>query len=244
MFLTDKTALITGASGGIGRATALKLAAEGATIVAGYNSNSDAAQAVAREIQDTGGRATTVRADLADSADIRNLYSSVVEQHDGLDIVVNNAAVFLGAPIQYAAETDIDALIAINVKGLMISLQEAARHLRDGGRIVNISARVPAPARGFLGLYGSTKTATDTLTRTLAHELGHRGITVNAVAPGPTDTAMLAPEARAGLPAIIEQTSLGRLGHPADIAAAIAWLTHPDTAWITGQTINASGGFE
>lgn len=176
--------------------------------------------------------------------DVRALFDAARGEFGGVDIVVNNAAVEVGGPIEELSEEDFDRMVAANLGSVFVSGQEAARRLRDGGRMINVAAGLPAAVIAILGVYGATKAGIEILPRSLAHELGPRGITVNAVAPGPTDTGMLRPEARANLDAIVGQTPLRRLGQPADVADVGAFLAGEDARWITGQTIHANGGFE
>jgi 3-oxoacyl-[acyl-carrier protein] reductase len=244
MSLRGKTAVVTGASRGIGRAVADRLARDGAAVVVNYLGSREAAELVVKTIQSRGGKAMAVRADMAVPAEVRALYEAAVDQYGGIDIVVNNAAIAVAGPVEVIPEEAFDRMVAVNLKGVFLSCQQAAQRLRDGGRVINMSAVLPSGAIAFLGAYGATKVAVEVLTRSLAHQLGPRGITVNAVAPGPTDTDMLAPEARANLDRIIGQTPLRRLGEPADIADVVAYLASDDARWVTGQTVHTNGGFE
>ncbi|HEX5402451.1 MAG TPA: SDR family oxidoreductase [Pseudonocardiaceae bacterium] len=244
MSLRGRTAIVTGASRGIGRAIAQRLGSAGAHVVVHYHENKDAADEVATAIRTAGGQAVTAAADLGEPADIRALYALTQAEFGGLDIVVNNAAMIAGGPIEHFAVEDFDRLVAVNLRGVYVSCQEAARRLSEGGRIINLSAKLPAAAIPILGVYGAAKAGVEVLTRSLAHQLGPRGITVNAVAPGPTDTDMLAPDARANIDSIAAHTPLRRIGQPADVAAVVAFLTDIDSGWITGQTIHANGGID
>ena len=242
MSLQGKTAIVTGGSRGIGRAVAERLGRDGASVLVNCQSTVDTAEVVAKTITDAGGRAITAAADVGTAAGMAALFEAARLEFGGVDIVVNNAAIFLGGPLEYISEEQFDRLLAVNVKSVFFASQQAAQQVRDGGRVINISAGVPKDGLAFLGAYAASKAAVDTLTRSLAHALGSRGITVNAVAPGPTDTDMLAPEARAGLDGLIRATPLGRLGQPADMAGVVSFLAGPDSGWITGQTIHADGG--
>jgi len=242
MTLQGKTAIVTGGSRGIGRAVAERLGHEGASVVVNYESNQEAAELVVKSVRGAGGRAVAVAADVSTAQGVAALFEAARLEFGGVDIVVNNAAIFRGGPVEYISEQDFDRLLAVNVKGVYFAAQQAAQQLRDGGRVINVSAGVPKGGQAFLGAYAASKAAVDALTRSLAHALGSRGITVNAVAPGPTDTDMLAPEARAGLDELIRSTPLGRLGQPTDIAGVVAFLAGPDSGWVTGQTIHADGG--
>ncbi|SNY42186.1 SDR family oxidoreductase [Paractinoplanes atraurantiacus] len=236
MTLTGKTALVTGGSRGIGRAIVERLAAAGARVVFTYRDNAAAAGEVTAKVPGT----VAVR---ADQEDLGNLAAMFAPVRDGLDILVNNAALVSAMPIEKLEEEDIDRAYLVNVKFPLLAIREAVPLLRDGGRIVNISTlNTVAPAPG-LALYCSTKGALEQITAVAAKELGPRGITVNTVSPGATDTDLLRgvnpPEA---LERAAETTALRRLGRPADVAAVVAFLASPDGGWVTGQNIRATGG--
>lgn len=237
--LSGKGALVTGGSRGIGRAIVERLAADGAEVVFCYQSSAEAAEQVAKE---TGAHA--VRADLGDEEDLRRLFAEAEARLPGLDILVNNAATAEAQkPIDAITGDDYERVFAVNAKAVFLAIQWAGRVMRDGGRIVNVSSlntRVPAPT---LALYCGSKGAMEQFAKVAARELGGRGITVNVVSSGATDTDMLRganpPEALEQTPAM---TALGRLGRPDDIAAVVAFLAGPDGRWVTGQNIPATGG--
>jgi 3-oxoacyl-[acyl-carrier protein] reductase len=239
-----KVAIVTGASRGIGRAVAERLGRDGLAVVVNYQRSRDAAEEVAKAVTAAGGRAVTAPGDVGVPADVRALFDVAEREFGGVDVVVSNAAAETAAPFESTTEADFDRMVSVNLKGAFVAGQEAARRMRDDGRVINLSAILPATAIAMLGVYGATKAGVEVLTRSLAHQLGPRGITVNAVAPGLTDTDLLHPQARASLPQITAATPLGRLGQPTDIAAVIAFLASDDAAWITGQTIHANGGLE
>jgi 3-oxoacyl-[acyl-carrier protein] reductase len=236
MTLAGKTAVVTGGSRGIGRAIVRRLAADGARVVFSYRQDKAAADALAREVGD----AVAVRADQEDLASIEVLFGPVA---DGLDILVNNAAINPQAHIRDITPELFDLAMAVNAKFPLLAMRQAEPLLRDGGRIINISTlntAVPVPG---IALYCASKAALEQFTKVAARELGPRGITVNTVSPGATDTDLLRssnpPEALERTTAL---TALGRLGEPADIADVVAFLASPDARWITGQNIQATGG--
>jgi 3-oxoacyl-[acyl-carrier protein] reductase len=242
--LRDKRALVTGASRGIGRAIAERLAAEGASVVLGFRAAEEQAAAVVGAITDAGGIAHAVRADLADPAAAPYLYGEAERLLGPLDILVNNAGV---APIGLIADVsaeEFDAALQVNLISPFLLIQQAARRLRDGGRIINISTMNTVLAGPGIASYAASKAALELLGRVAAFELGAREITVNAVLPGATDTDMWRqnnPD-ESSWSALTRITALGRIGEPAEVAAVVAMLAGPDGRWLTGQTIRASGG--
>lgn len=236
MTLTGKTAVVTGGSRGIGRAIVRRLARDGARVVFSYRQHKAAADALALEL----GNAVAVRADQEDPASVDALFAPVA---DGLDILVNNAASNSAALIKDITPDQFDRAMAVNAKFPLLAMQRAESLLPDGGRIINISTLNTAVAAPGIALYCATKAALEQFTKVAAREFGARGITVNTVSPGATDTDLLRasnpPEALERTPAL---TALGRLGTPADIADVVAFLAGPDARWITGQNILATGG--
>ncbi|HUN36634.1 MAG TPA: SDR family oxidoreductase [Trebonia sp.] len=236
MTLTGKTAVVTGGSRGIGRAIVRRLARDGARVVFSYREDKTAADELAREAGDV----LAVQADQADLASIDVLFGHVA---DGLDILVNNAAIIAAAPIRDITPELFDQAMTVNVKFPLLAVRRAEPLLRDGGRIISISTlNTTSPGAG-IALYCASKAALEQVTKVAARELGPRGITVNTVSPGATDTDLL----RAANPAqALEEaktlTPLGRLGTPEDIADVVAFLAGPDARWITGQNIQATGG--
>ncbi|MEV5986481.1 glucose 1-dehydrogenase [Streptomyces sp. NPDC052051] len=242
--LKGKTAVVTGGSRGIGRAIVERLCGDGAHVVFTYRADEEAAEAVVREVRANGGQARAMRLDLADPEGPEELMAAAEARLGGLDILVNNAAVsHARMPL---AETEVaffDRVMAINARSVFLTLRYAARRMRDGGRIVNISSvNTVRPVAG-VGPYAAGKGALEQLTAVAAQELGPRGITVNTVSPGATDTDMLhganPPEA---LQTVAQMTPLGRLGQPSDIADVVGFLVGPDGRWVTGQNLRASGG--
>ena len=241
--LQHKAALVTGGSRGIGRAIAERLAADGAAVVFSYLSNADAAAGVVAGIRAAGGTVHAVQADLADPGAARRLFDQAENQLGPLDILVNNAGVVAGDPIADTADEVFDAVLAVNLKSPFVLIREAARRLRDGGRVVNISTLNTVLVGPRMAPYASSKAALELLGRVAAYELGERGITVNAVLPGATDTELFRAnnpeENRKSLTAL---TALGRIGQPGDVADVVAFLVSDDARWLTGQCIGAAGG--
>lgn len=238
-----KAALVTGGSRGIGRAIVERLARDGAAVVLSFVRNQMAADEVVAAVEAAGGKALAVRADLGHLDQVRRLFDRAERHLGGLDILVNNASIAETVSVAEATEGEYDRVMAVNAKGVFFAIQQAARRLRDGGRIVNVSTVntvLPAPGGA---IYAASKAAVEQFTLVAARELASRGITVNTVSPGFTDTEMFrganppdAPERAAAM------TPLGRLGQPADVADVVAFLVGPDARWLTGQNLRASGG--
>ena len=236
MTLAGKTAVVTGGSRGIGRAIVRRLAKDGARVVFSFRDDKAAADALVKEVGD----AVAVRADQEDPANLDVLFEPV---GDGLDILVNNAAITGPALIKDITPELFDQVMTVNAKFPLLAMQRAEPLLRDGGRVVNISTlNTVAPGAG-IALYCASKGALEQFTRVAAREFGPRGITVNSVSPGATDTELLrASNSEESLDQATTFTALGRLGTPADIADVVAFLAGPDGRWITGQNIQATGG--
>ncbi len=242
--LQGKVALVTGASRGIGAAIARRLARDGARVVVNYSRSLEAAEAVVKDIQQAGGEAGVVQADLSDLAQIRAMVAFALATYGRLDILVNNAAIADFRPLDAIDANHFDSQFALNVRGLLFATQEAVRHFPEtGGRVINISSGAAQAASPGASVYSATKAAVETLTRSHAAELGPKGITVNAVSPGLTETemmrAVITPEVEK---AMVGQTALGRVGTPDDIADVVAFVASDAARWITGQAIGANGG--
>jgi 3-oxoacyl-[acyl-carrier protein] reductase len=239
--LDGKVALVTGASRGIGRAIAERLAQDGATVVVNYARNADAAKEVISAIEATGGKATAVQADVSRVEDIRRLFRETVDRFGRLDILVNNAGTAIYKPLAEATEEEFDKTFALNARGTFFAMQEAARRMAEGGRIVSLSTGGTAAGAPSASFYAGSKAAVEQFTKALAKEVGGRGITVNAVSPGFTDTDMLGANPR--FKEMGAQLSpLGRLGRPEDVADVVAFLASERARWITGQNVQAGGG--
>ena len=240
--LRGRVAIVTGASKGIGAGIALRLAADGAAVVVNYARGADAAQAVVARIAQAGGTAIAVQADLSRPDAAGPLVDATVARFGRLDILVNNAGIYRLDSLETLTAESFDEHYHLNVRGPLLATQAAARVLPAGGVVVNISSGVAKSPSGSTHVYSSTKGAVDVLTRSLAIELGPRGIRVVGVAPGFVETEGNADIAADFAPALVAKTPLGRTGKPADIAAAVAFAVSPDASWITGTTIDAAGG--
>ena len=241
--LAGKVALVTGGSRGIGAAIAKRLAADGAAVALTYSASPVKADEVVRSIRGAGGKALAIRADAADTEAVRLAVAKTIGKFGGIDILVNNAGVGILAPIEQFSLQDFEQLIAVNVRGLFVATQEAARHMREGGRIVQIgstnSERMP-----FVGgsVYALAKGAVVGFTKGLARDLGPRGITVNNVQPGPIDTDMN-PADGDFAKTLVPITALQRYGNTDEIASFVAFLASPEASYITGASLLADGGF-
>lgn len=250
--LEGKVAIVTGASRGIGKGIAIKLAREGARVVVNYNNNQDQAEAVVNIIKSNGGEAIALQVNMGDVPQIERMVLQTIEQFGHLDIMISNAGIELLRSLEETRIEDFDQLFAVNTRGQFFAAQQAAKHMENGGRIVLTSSI--SVTKGIAGhaLYAASKGAVEVIVRNLAVELGSRGITVNAVAPGATVSDMSANmsdayrDPKTGM-SPLEQcraaTPLGRLGTPEDIANVITFLASEEGGWITGQTIQATGGF-
>jgi 3-oxoacyl-[acyl-carrier protein] reductase len=241
--LAGKVALVTGGSRSIGAAIAKRLAADGAAVALTCSASPGKAEEVVRAIEAAGGKALALQADSADPEGVRRAVARTVEAFGGIDILVNNAGIIAIAPIESFSLQDFDRMLAVNIRGLFVATQEVARQMRDGGRIIHIgscnSDRLP-----FAGgsVYALTKGAVAAFTKGLARDLGPRGITVNNVQPGPTETDMN-PATGAFADAARQLVALGRYAKPEEIASLVAYLASPEASFITGASLLADGGY-
>jgi len=239
-----KTALITGASGGIGRSVALRLARDGFAVVVNYAGSTAKAEAVVNEIKSAGGQAIAVQADVANAAEVERLFKNTLDAFGRIDVVVNCAGIM---PLGRIADGDMelfDKVIATNLRGTFIVLAQAARHLSAGGRIMAFSSSVLAKSFPSYGPYIASKAGVEGLVRVLNNELRGRNVTVNALAPGPVATELfLKDKTQEQIEQFRKIPPLERLGQPEDIANVVSFLAGPDGGWVNGQVLRANGGF-
>jgi 3-oxoacyl-[acyl-carrier protein] reductase len=239
----NKIAIVTGASRGIGAAIVRRLATDGFTVVINYAGGEDAARQLVDQIETAGGRAIAAQADVSDAAAVSRMFDTVEAAFGGVDVLVNNAGIMKLATIADGDDAFVDNQIAINLKGSINTMREASRRLRSGGRIINLSSSVVGLYQPTYGVYAATKAGIEATTHVLSKELRGRNITVNAVAPGPTATALfLDGKPQAVIDNLTKLAPLERLGQPEDIANTVAFLAGPDGAWINGQVLRANGG--
>jgi 3-oxoacyl-[acyl-carrier protein] reductase len=245
--LEGKVAVVTGASKGIGASIAQHLAAEGAAVVVNYSSSREGADRVVADIVAKGGKAKAVQANVAKKADIQRLFAETKKAFDKVDILVNNAGIYEFLPLDGITEEHFHRVFDVNVLGLILTSQEAARHFpSSGGSIINISSIVATLAPPNGSVYSATKAAVDAVTKSLAKELGPRRIRVNSINPGlvategTTSQGITESEMRKQFET---QAPLGRIGQPQDIAPAAVFLASSDSSWITGETLYISGGY-
>ncbi|HEY1267114.1 MAG TPA: glucose 1-dehydrogenase [Candidatus Binatia bacterium] len=244
--LSGKVAIVTGASKGIGAGIAKEMAAEGASVVVNYSSSGKAADNVVAGIKKNGGTAVALHADMTKKSEIERLFSETIKAFGRIDILVNNAGVYEFVPLEAITEEHFHKHFNINVLGLLLASQQAAKYFgKEGGSIINISSLASTKAPPTTSVYSATKGAVDTLTKALANELGPRRIRVNAINPGVVITEGVHAAGIAGSDfekQAVAQTPLGRTGLPADIAPAAVFLASSDASWLTGETLIISGG--
>jgi 3-oxoacyl-[acyl-carrier protein] reductase len=240
---SNKVAIVTGASRGIGAAIAERLAKDGFTVVVNYAGSEAAAEKLARKIEDAGGKALTAKADVSDVEAVRRMFDAAEAAFGGIDVLVNNAGIMQLTKITDADDAHFDRHIAINLKGTFNTLREAGKRLRDGGRIVNFSSSVVGLKPETYGVYAATKAGVEAMTGIMSKELRGRSITVNAVAPGPTATDLfLNGKSDELVERLAKMNPMERLGTPEDIASVVSFLAGPDGGWVNGQVLRANGG--
>lgn len=241
---TTRAAIVTGASGGIGQAVAKRLARDGFAVTVHYAGNADMANTVVDEIKEAGGQAIAVQADIAVEYQVVRLFRETMDAFGRVDVVVNSAAIMTNAPIADFDLPTFDNIIATNLRGTFLVMQQAARHLAEGGRIIALSTSVIAVSLPGYGPYIASKAAVEGLVRVLANEMRGRNITVNAVAPGPVATDLFFKgKSDEQVERLGKMAPLERLGEPEDIEGVVSFLAGPDGAWVNGQVLRANGGF-
>jgi 3-oxoacyl-[acyl-carrier protein] reductase len=239
----NKAAIVTGGSRGIGAAIAARLAQDGFAVTVNYAGNAKAAAEVVAAIEKAGGKAIAVQGDVSEPSAVRALFDATEKAFGGVDVLVNNAGILTTAALGVESDAAFDRMIAINIKGTFNGLREAAKRLRNGGRIVNFSTSVVGTKLETYGVYTATKAAVESLTGILAKEMRGRNITVNAVAPGPVATELLTAGRTPEMLALFAKGApLERLGQPDDIARVVSFLAGPEGGWINAQVIRANGG--
>ncbi|MFF2089410.1 SDR family oxidoreductase [Paenibacillus sp. NPDC058174] len=242
--MNEKVAIVTGASRGIGRQAAIQLARSGAKVVINYFFNKDKADEVVQQIEQSGGQAVAIRADVSKVKEIESLFSQTISQFGRIDILVNNAAIMECKAIAEVTEEMFERHFAINVKGTYFACQQAMRDMEEGGTIINFSTSVSGAMLPTYSVYAATKGAVEQLTRQLAKEFSTKDIVINCIAPGQVSTELfLSGKSQELIDSFSRMNAFGRLGEPEDIANAIELLVSDKARWITGQTIRVNGGF-
>ncbi|MGD0443089.1 MAG: SDR family oxidoreductase [Edaphobacter sp.] len=239
-----KVAIVTGASRGIGRTIALRLAADGFGVVVNFAGNAAKAEEVVNEITGSGGRAIAIQADIANPDEVQKLFEKTLKTFGQIDVVVNNAGIMPNTPIAKGDVETFDKVIATNLRGTFLVMSQAAQHVAEGGRIIAFSSSVLAKSFPTYGPYIASKAGVEGLVRVLANELRGHKITVNAVAPGPVATELfLNDKTEEQIAQLSKLAPLERLGQPDDIAGVVSFLAGPDGGWINAQVVRANGGF-
>jgi len=240
----SKTAIITGASGGLGSAVAKRLAKDGFAITVNYSGHSGPAEKLVAEIKSAGAKAIAIQADVTNPADVENLFKQTLAAFGGIDVVVHSAGIMPLFPIAAGDIATFDKVIAINLRGTFLVLSQAAQHVASGGRIIAFSSSALAKSFPTYGAYIASKAGVEGLVHVLANELRGRNVTVNAMAPGPVATELfLKGKTEAQINEFKKIPPLERLGRPEDVAGVVSFLAGPDGGWINSQVVRANGGF-
>jgi 3-oxoacyl-[acyl-carrier protein] reductase len=240
--LKNKVALVTGASRGIGAEVAKQLAAQGARVIVNYAGSQQEAEETVKAIQNAGGEAIAVRADVSKADEVAALFDAAIAQYGKIDVLINNAGIMITKLLKDTTDEDFTRQFDINVRGTFNTLREAATKLADGGSIINFSSTTTRVMMPTYSTYVATKGAVEQLTRVFAKEIGHRGINVNAVLPGPTNTELFTKgKPQEVIDRLASLNAFNRLGEPEDIATVVAFLASDDAKWISGQTIGLNG---
>jgi 3-oxoacyl-[acyl-carrier protein] reductase len=238
-----RVAIVTGGARGIGAVVTERLASNGLAVVVNYSGSEEPARDLVKKIQAAGGVAVAFKADVSDPGAVASLFDASEDQYGGVDVLVNNAGVMKLARIAESDDDLFDTQVAVNLKGVFNCLREAGKRLRDGGRIVNFSTTNVLRTPPTYAVYVATKAGVEALTRVMAKEMGLRRITVNAVAPGPTDTPLFTEgKSEDEIAAIAKMIPFGRLGEPIDVANVVSFLVGPDGGWVNGQVLPVNGG--
>ncbi|NHN31706.1 SDR family oxidoreductase [Paenibacillus agricola] len=239
-----KIAIVTGASRGMGSSIAEAFALNGAKVIINYSSNRAKADEVVERIQQNGGEALAVQADISRVADLEALFQQTLEAYGQVDILVNNAGLMIVKPLLQMTEEDFDIQFAVNTKGTYFACQQAAIHMNTNGRIINFSTSMVGSMFPQYSAYAGTKGAVEQFTRQLAKEFGPKGITINAIAPGPVNTELFTiGKSKEQIEGIVKMNAFGRIGEVDDITGTVLFLASEEARWMTGQTIRANGGF-
>jgi 3-oxoacyl-[acyl-carrier protein] reductase len=242
--LTEKVVIVTGASRGIGRKLAEDFARIGTKVVLNYSSSKAHADEAVTAIRNSGGDAIAIQADISRVAEVERLFTETIAMYGQIDVLVNNAGIMFAKPILQMTEEDFDRHFAVNVKGTYFACQQAALHMNPNGRIINLSTSVVGAMFPGYSVYAGTKGAVEQFTRQLAKEFGPKGITINAVAPGPIATELfLNGKTEEQINMQIRSNSFGRLGEPDDVSSVVLFLASEESRWVTGQTIRVNGGY-
>ncbi len=240
--LKNKIAIVTGASKGIGASVAKTLAGAGATVVVNYAGSKDAAEQVVQDITSGGGTAIAIQGDVSKASDVKNLFTRTIAQFGRVDILVNNAGVMITKPIVDTTDEEFDKQFNTNVKGVFNALREAATHLADKGSIVNFSTSVNRIMLPGYATYVATKAAVEQLTRVFAKEVGKRGINVNSISPGPTNTELFTNgKSEETISRLASLSAFNRIGDPQDIANVVLFLVSDEAKWISAQNVGVNG---